>query len=215
MVLASNSPRRRELLALGGWEFTSRSADVEEHLLSGETPDAYVLRLAERKAIACTASSHPDEVVLAADTSVAIDGDILGKPGDVKHAAAMLNRLRGRVHQVYTGIAIRKGDSLVTDLCTTRVQMRSYTDAEITSYIATGDPLDKAGAYAIQHPEFHPVENLEGCYASVMGLPLCHMLRSLLHLRIVPPVDIPAGCQAYLHYTCPITAAVLRGEEVG
>ena len=152
---------------------------------------------------------------MAADTVVAIDGDILGKPRDTAHSAGMLYRLRGRMHQVFTGIAIRKDSLLVTDLCTTNVPMRSYTDEEVTTYIATGDPLDKAGAYAIQHPEFHPVENLGGCYASVMGLPLCHLLRSLCQVGVFPPADVPAGCQAYLQYKCSISTAVLQGETVG
>jgi MAF protein len=215
LVLASNSPRRRELLALSGCKFTVRPADVDEGLLPGETPGAYVLRLSENKARACVSTSRPDELILAADTAVAIDGRILGKPRDQADAADMLHQLRGRMHQVYTGIAIGRDKLLGTDLCTTSVPMRSYTDDEINAYIATGDPLDKAGAYAIQHPGFHPVDHLNGCYASVMGLPLCHMLRLLRQAGFAPPADIPAGCQAHLHYACPISAAVLHGEVVG
>jgi MAF protein len=213
LVLASGSPRRRELLALGGWMFTVRPADVDENPLSGEAPGTCVLRLAESKANA--ASSRPGETIVAADTAVAIDGILLGKPRNQAEAVEMLGLLRARRHQVHTGIAARRGEALVTDLCTTAVPMRPYTDEEIDAYVATGDPLDKAGAYAIQHAEFHPVESLGGCYASVMGLPLCHLVRTLLRVGVSPAADVPAACQAFLQYTCPISQAVLRGEAVG
>jgi septum formation protein len=215
LVLASNSPRRRELLALGGWTFSVRPADVDEMPLPGEAPGTYVLRLAESKAKACAESAKPDEVIIAADTTVAIDGMILGKPRDAAEAAEMLRLLRGRRHQVHTGIGVKKGDVLLTDLCTTDVPMRPYSDDEITAYVASGDPLDKAGAYAIQHAGFHPVENFSGCFASVMGLPLCHLLRLLQRVDIFPTADVPGGCQASLDYQCPISDAVLRGEVIG
>jgi MAF protein len=214
-VLASNSPRRRELLALGGWTFSVRPADVDETPLPGETPGTYVLRLAESKAKACALTAAPGEVIVAADTTVAIDGRILGKPRDAAEAVEMLRLLCGRRHQVHTGIGVKKGDVLLTDLCTTDVPMRSYSADEIMAYVATGDPLDKAGAYAIQHAGFHPVENLSGCFASVMGLPLCHLLRLLRRVDVLPAADVPGGCQATLAYKCPITDAVLRGEAVG
>ncbi len=217
LVLASNSPRRRELLALGGWTFQVRPADVDESQLPGETPGDYVLRLARSKARACAAGARPGEVILAADTTVAVDGDILVKPKDATEAAEMLRRLRGRGHQVYTGLAVLQapGRDPLTDCCVTDVPMRNYSEAEIEAYVASGDPLDKAGAYAIQHPGFHPVEALAGCYASVMGLPLCHLVRTLGKLGIQPMADVPSGCQAALQYACPISAAVLRGEQVG
>jgi septum formation protein len=217
LVLASNSPRRSDLLALGGWMFHVRPANVDESRLPGEAPGAYVLRLAEEKARACAASAHSDLIVLAADTIVVEGDDLLGKPKDASEAVAMLRRLRGHKHQVQTGIAVlRLSDGkLVTDLCVTDVPMRSYTDEEIQSYVATGDPLDKAGAYAIQHAGFHPVEGLGGCYASVMGLPLCHLTRSLRKLDIFPRTNIALACQSALYYACPISAAVLRGEKVG
>jgi septum formation protein len=197
--------------------FHVRPADVDESLLPGEAPGDYVLRLAEAKARACAASAHADLTILAADTAV-VDGDeVLGKPKDMAEAALMLGRLRGHTHQVYTGIAIlRLSDkNLITDLCVTAVPMRVYRDDEIGAYVASGDPLDKAGAYAIQHPGFHPVESLAGCYASVMGLPLCHLTRSLRKLDIVPATDIAAECQSALEYACPIFAGVLRGEMLG
>ena len=217
LVLASNSPRRRELLALGGWMFHTRPADVDESQIPGEAPGAYVVRLAESKARACAETAHADLTILAADTAV-IDGEaILGKPKDMAEAMQMLKKLRGHSHQVYTGIAVlRLSDGrMVTDLCITDVPMRAYRDDEIEAYVATGDPLDKAGAYAIQNAGFHPVEALRGCYASVMGLPLCHLARSLHKLDIAPRSDVGAECQSALGYACPISSAVLRGEMVG
>ena len=217
LVLASNSPRRRQLLALGGWLFHVRPTDVDEDQLPTESPGTYVLRLAESKARACAATAHEDLIILGADTAV-VDGDeILGKPKNLAEAAAMLRQLRGHKHQVYTGIAVlRLSDgAIVTDLCVTSVPMRAYSDNEIDAYVLTGDPLDKAGAYAIQHPKFQPVENLAGCYASVMGLPLCHLARSLHKLDIAPKTDIAAECQSALNYACPIYSAVLRGETIG
>jgi septum formation protein len=104
---------------------------------------------------------------------------------------------------------------LVTDLCVTEVPMRAYGDDEIDAYVATGDPFDKAGAYAIQNPGFHPVDALRGCYASVMGLPLCHLTRSLRKLDLAPGTDIARECQSALGYACPISSAVLRGKMVG
>jgi MAF protein len=217
LVLASNSPRRRELLALGGWMFHTRPADVDESQRAGEAPGAYVLRLAESKARACAGTAHTDLTILAADTAVIDEQAILGKPKDMGEAVEMLKSLRGRSHQVYTGIAaLRLSDGrLVTDLCITDVPMRAYRDDEIEAYVATGDSLDKAGAYAIQNAGFHPVESMQGCYASVMGLPLCHLARSLKKLEIAARGDIAAECQLALAYVCPISAAVLRGEMVG
>jgi MAF protein len=217
LVLASNSPRRRELLALGGWMFHTRPAEVDESQRAGEAPGTYVLRLAESKARACAESAQADISILAADTAV-IDGKaILGKPKDIAEAEQMLRGLGGHSHQVYTGIAVlRLSDgTLVTDLCITDVPMRAYRDDEIDAYVATGDPLDKAGAYAIQNAGFHPVEAMSGCYASVMGLPLCHLTRSLHKLDIAPRTNISAACQSALMYACPISSAVLRGEMVG
>ena len=217
LLLASNSPRRRELLALTGWKFRVRPAEVDEAQITGEKPGHFVLRLAKAKAQACAGSCNPGMIIVGADT-VVVDRDvILGKPKDLVDAKNMLVRLRGRTHQVFTGIAVMKKSigHLVTELCITDVPMRAYSDKEMDSYIASGDPLDKAGGYAIQNPFFHPVESLSGCYASVMGLPLCHLTRSLQKIRVTPKTDIPAECQSSLGYTCPIFTAVLRGDQVG
>jgi septum formation protein len=219
LILASNSPRRRELLALGGWSFSIQPAEVDESQCPGETPTAYVLRLAESKARACQAeaSAHSAQVVMAADTTVVDRGTILGKPKDGAEAVEMLRRLRDRTHQVYTGIAVmRLSDGKIgTDLCVTAVPMRSYNDEEIDAYVATGDPLDKAGAYGIQHIAFHPVALMSGCFASVMGLPLCHLARTLHQFDIPTEKNVSAECQSTLNYSCPVSASVLRGEQVG
>jgi len=217
LVLASNSPRRKELLGLSGWEFNVRPTDVDESLFPAEAAKEYVLRLAQSKARACAASLPEKAVILAADTAVVVDGDILGKPRTEREAGEMLRRLRGRTHQVATGLAVlRSSDGkLATDVCITDVPMRAYSRKEIEAYVASRDPLDKAGAYAIQHPGFHPVKKLRGCYASVMGLPLCHLVRTLRVLEVAPRADVPANCQAALHYHCPISSGVLRGEALG
>jgi MAF protein len=205
------------LLALTGWKFAVSPADIDESPLPGEAPADYVLRLAKGKARAAAAQVGPGQVVLAADTTVADGQALLGKPADHHEAVTMLQQLRGRVHQVYTALAIHAPDSgdLFTDLCASNVPMRAYTSAEIEAYATTGDPLDKAGAYAIQHAGFHPVEGFGGCFASVMGLPLCHLTRTLKNMGITPRVDVPTACQNHLGYTCPVFQSVLNGENVG
>jgi septum formation protein len=215
LLLASNSPRRRQLLALGGWTFTVRVADVNESQLPGESPSDYVLRLAESKARASAEHAGEGQVVLAADTAVVDGGVILGKPRDESDAEEMLKRLRGHTHQVYTGIALlRVSDSdLQTALTITDVPMRAYTDAEIHAYVRTGDPLDKAGAYAIQHADFHPVENLTGCYASVMGLPLCKVTALLNESGVPPDTQVELRCQIELGYRCSIAGRELHGAD--
>jgi MAF protein len=212
LILASNSPRRRQLLALAGWDFIVSVADVDESPLPNESPATYVLRLAETKARAIQAEAG--QIILAADTTVVDGSDILGKPRDNREAIAMLTRLRGRTHQVYTGIALlRISDGLLLrDLCVTDVPMRGYSDEEIQLYIATGDPLDKAGAYAIQHPEFSPVASMDGCYASVMGLPLCHVVRLMRNMGLSPNTDVPLNCQKLLEYDCPVYTSILSGD---
>jgi septum formation protein len=204
LILASNSPRRRQLLALAGWEFTVLAADVDESQRPNESPAEYVLRLAETKARAIRADA--EQLVLAADTTVVDGQDILGKPQNNAEAIAMLKRLRGHTHQVYSGIALlRLSDGLLLkDLCITDVPMRAYSDEEILAYVQTGDPLDKAGAYAIQHPEFHPVASLEGCFASVMGLPVCHVIRLMRKMNIQPDPGFFASCATLLEYQCPV-----------
>jgi septum formation protein len=188
LILASGSPRRRELLTSLGIDFTVVKPDVDERQHPGEAPLDYVRRLSREKAADVAARLPTPAAVLAADTIVILAadtlgvdeaGEILGKPMDAADAHRMLQRLRGRVHQVYTAITLRvqpvDADApprSLTSLTRTDVTMRDYTDAEIEAYIATGDPFDKAGSYAIQHADFHPVERIDGSYSNVVGLPL-------------------------------------------
>jgi len=204
LILASNSPRRRALLSLLDWQFEVLPADINEGRKSGESPANYVRRLAYQKAQAV--ANLRDGLIIAADTIVVDDDKFLGKPIDGEDARRMLKQLRGRVHQVYTGIALidAQTDQSFVDVCRTDVPMRDYTDVAIDAYIATGDPMDKAGAYAIQHAGFHPVEGLTGCFASVMGLPLCHLTVGLRKLGFEVPGDLPEKCQQLLDYACPI-----------
>ena len=214
LVLASNSPRRRELLALGGWLFYLDVANINEDVHPGERAAAYVERLAVEKAQAVLPRSRPDQVLIGSDTTVVLDDEILGKPADAAEARSMLTRLRGREHQVYTGIAVLRvaDQALFSDVCLTNVPMRNYSDAEMEAYIQSGDPLDKAGAYGIQSPNFQPVINMQGCYASVMGLPLCHLTVLLRRLDISPRADVARNCQATLNYACPIFHSILKSE---
>jgi len=216
LFLASNSPRRKELLALGGWEYDIHSAQVDETPLGGEDGMEYVKRLAHKKATTAASQAGVDGVIIAADTTVIhpqVGGKtmILGKPNTPAEAAEMLRCLRGNTHQVHTALFIQNSLNGTTwsDLCTTYVTMRNYSEGEIKDYIASGDPMDKAGAYAIQHEGFHPVEKLDGCFANVMGLPLCHLTRSLAHFGIAPPMDIPRACQAATGYNCPVYHQIL------
>ena len=215
LILASGSPRRRQLLALTGWNFIVSAANVDESQYANENPSDYVLRLAETKARA-TAEADPGSgpIILAADTTVVDGQDILGKPRDNEEAVVMLERLRGHSHQVYTGVALlRPSDGLLLkDLCVTDVPMRDYSNEEIKAYVQTGDPLDKAGAYAIQHPEFHPVARMDGCFASVMGLPVCHVIRMMRKMDIQPDTNFFLSCETLLEYRCPVSHALLNGE---
>jgi len=218
ILLASNSPRRQQLLSWTGWHFVTCPVPVDETPFSGEKPADYVQRLAESKGRAALSQADKDVFVLAADTIVVDRGELLGKPGDAAEATAMLVRLRGHVHQVMTAlVGFAPPDwQLYTDLCIANVPMRAYSDAEIAGYVASGDPLDKAGAYAIQNPGFHPVADFNGCYACVVGLPLCHLLRTMRSIvrkaGLDTPVDVPGACQANLGYTCPVTKKILNGE---
>ena len=212
LILASNSPRRRQLLALLGWDFQVVPAEVDESTREGESPSDYVQRLAESKARVVSAKATSDAIIIAADTTV-VDGDeILGKPIDGPDAERMLRQLRGRNHQVFSALAVIRvaDEELCLDCCVTDVPMRDYDNAELQAYVASGDPMDKAGAYAIQHPGFHPVESLAECYANVVGLPLCHLTRTMRKLSIVSDEHVPAVCQSALGYSCPIFETILR-----
>lgn len=195
IVLASGSPRRQELLARLGLSYEVCVADVDEYRLPGETPEAMARRLSLAKARA-VAPSRPRALIIAADTLVVVDQDVLGKPADECDAHAMLVRLRNRAHRVITGLALvdptRRRESV--EVVTTRVTMRDYSDDEIRRYIETGDPMDKAGAYAIQAADLHPVAHLEGSYTNVVGLPLCNLYHRLRAWDVPMPVDARAAC---------------------
>lgn len=217
LVLASNSPRRKQLLALGNWNFTTIVSDVDESQLAGESPTEYVLRLAKAKAQAVAGKVDSESIIIGSDTSVIFNETIFGKPVDEADAEHMLQQLRGQTHQVFTGVAFyRVSDGkILTELCITDVPMRAYSNEEIAAYIQTGDPMDKAGAYAIQHPKFQPVAAMHGCFAGVMGLPMCHVVRALRQLDIQPPADVPSACQNLLNYQCHVSSRILQGEAAG
>jgi len=225
LVLASASPRRRELFSILEVPFTVAVADVDEEIEQGESPQEMVCRLSLAKARA-VALSHPGDLIVAADTIVVLDGDVLGKPADEAEAVAMLRRLRGRKHTVLSGVTVYHlapplsppqswggwGGQGIMELAESAVWMRAYTDEEAARYAASGDPLDKAGAYAIQHQSFCPVERIGGCYASVMGLPLCHLARALAQLGLTLPVDVPQACQCFTGYRCLVAGEILPGQ---
>lgn len=203
LILASTSSRRRELLQALGLPFRVVPADVDERQQTGESPAALVQSLSQAKA-AAVATRYPDAVIVAADTVVVLDGLVLGKPADAQEAARMLRALRGRSHLVYsavTALAAATGRQ-ATAVSESHVWLRDYSEAEIAAYVASGDPLDKAGAYAIQHRHFTPVARIAGCYASVMGLPLGHLARVLAAVGVAVPVDVAQACQAVTGAEC-------------
>ncbi len=213
--LASNSPRRREILGWLDWEINAAAANTDETRHVDETPRSYVMRVSREKVMAPIAQSNSTSVIIAADTIVVLEGEILGKPQDAEDAQKMLKQLRGRTHHVLTAIAVRMKNGVDQDLCRSPVTMRDYSEEEIKAYIASGDPLDKAGSYAIQNQTFHPVCDFNGCFASVMGMPLCHLERTLKKNGFFHPNHFAANCQNHLKYACPITARVMAGEDIG
>jgi len=220
LILASASPRRRELLGLLDLPFEIRAAGIDETPHTGEAAEDYVRRVAREKAeaVALTASPSPAgrrELVIAADTEVVMADEILGKPRDAGEARAMLTKLHGRRHEVLSAIAVIDPESGERHeaLCRSEVPMRNYSGAELAAYVESGDPLDKAGGYAIQHDGFHPVENFTHCYASVMGLPLCHLARALRRFGVEPKADLPTACQQFNNYQCSVYRMILEDER--
>ncbi len=230
VILASASPRRRQFLSQLGLAHTTAAADIDESPFPGEQAEALAARLALGKALAI-ANSLPAEqrpaLVIGADTVVALDGELLAKPADADEATRMLVALRGRVHQVHSGLAVVRADketeflrdatvnvpsdpaensvSLETQqviVNTSHVTMRNYSDAEIAAYIATGDPLDKAGAYAIQHRGFDPVARLDGCPSGVMGLPMAELRTLLARFGVTVDCPIAPVCQRLTGLAC-------------
>jgi septum formation protein len=173
VVLASGSPRRRDLLALLGLAFDVAPTEIDESWRNGELPAVHAERLAREKA---AAARRAGSVTIAADTIVVVDGDILGKPRDRAEAAAMLRRLGGREHVVHTAIAVAFGGRMASGVEATRVWFRTLDEPTIEAYIATGEPLDKAGAYGIQGFGAVLVERIEGDYFTVMGLGLARLV---------------------------------------
>ncbi len=200
LTLASGSPRRRELI---------RALDIDARIMGGggdedapkprETASAYVRRLALVKAQQARKAAA-DALILSADTTVDLDGILLGKPDDNAHAARMLTMLRGKTHKVVTGVALldAANGKYATTAKATKVRMRHYSDAEIAAYIARGETQDKAGAYAAQDKIFNPAATINGCYLNVIGLPLCDVLRLLRDMgapaRLRRGWQPPAGC---------------------
>jgi septum formation protein len=175
LVLASQSPRRAELIGRLGLEFQTFPADLDESYMAGETPPQHAERLSREKALAI-AAGRPEALVVGSDTIVVIDGEVLGKPRDRDHAIEMLTRLSGREHEVCTGVAIAHRGKVESDLERVRVRFRTLDARACEEYVATGEPMDKAGAYGIQGFGSALVEGIEGDYFAVMGLPVVRML---------------------------------------
>lgn len=215
LVLASSSPRRRQLLNIAGFMFSAISANADETAYPDEDPRDYALRVSELKARLAAEQVLGEPIILSADTVVADRSEILGKPETAEIAERMLKQLRGRTHQVYTALTLL--DTLTgqmeQEIAVTDVPMRSYSDEEIAAYIASGDPFDKAGAYAIQHPTFKPARTRTGCYANVIGLPLCHFLKILRRMDIPVAQDVPYLCQSAHEYECGVFVGILRSAE--
>ncbi len=211
LILASGSPRRQELIQLLGLPWQVIVADVDESSVDHPDPAINVILTAQLKAEAVSSLAPADGIIIAADTIVVLDGQVLGKPPGEAAARIMLQKLRGRTHQVFTGLTIinKITKQIVTDVAAIDVPMRDYSDREIEAYIATGDPFDKAGAYAIQHLGFHPVADFSGCFAGVVGLPLCHLVRSLRKSGVTVQIDIANVCQRHNNYQCPVFEDIL------
>jgi len=201
LLLASASPRRRQIIGLLGLPFTVSVSPIDEDALQ-KTYQGPVEKLgqwtAEQKALAIhTLPEAANRIVITADTTVVLDDKELGKPRDEEHARTLLLSLRDRWHHVITGVvvsAIVNGElRLHGASCDTPVLMRPYSEEEINAYIATGDPLDKAGAYGIQHPHFQPTERINGCYFNVVGLPLCTLVTLLAEFNVFPVASEPKG----------------------
>ena len=215
LVLASTSPRRNELLRLLGIPFEKRPSNADETHHEDVDAFEYVRQMAREKGLAVL---HTDgEWILSADTIVALDGQVVGKPADEGEAFEILRALRGRGHKVYTALCLRteNGGEAAESLCATDVFMRDYSEQELAAYIASKDYQDKAGGYAIQHKQFHPCTGVQGCYANVMGLPLCHLAMLLESAGCKVEADVPQACQQYNQITCEFHPQIYRKENPG
>ncbi|MBX6330266.1 MAG: septum formation inhibitor Maf [Gemmatimonadaceae bacterium] len=197
VILASSSPRRRELLAMIGIPHEVMPADIDESYLPGEPPNAHAERLAREKG-RVIAERNPDAVVISADTIVVINGEVLGKPRDAAHAVRMLRQLSGRTHTVFTAVAVARDGRVESGVEAVTVTFRELTEAEIIAYVGTGEPMDKAGAYGIQGYGATIVERIDGDYFAVMGLALGRMVALLRRVgvryefRALEPAEEPA-----------------------
>jgi MAF protein len=204
LILASASPRRRAFIELLGLDYVVEPADIDEpdpdHV---DSPEAFARALARAK-VSVVAMRNQGTPVIAADTVVSLENRLLGKPAGPEEAVAMLRELRGRAHEVTTGIAVAGSDGrLLLDATTTRVTMRPYGDDEIAASIRAGTPFDKAGGYAIQDDSFLPVAHFDGCYCNVVGLPLALTIKLLREIGIDPPVSEPFKLLPYC-LSCPL-----------
>lgn len=192
LVLGSGSPRRREIMSALGLPFQVLAADIDESVWPGEAPLTYLERVAREKleAVRKKVGDTPHAAILVADTSVVVDGDVLGKPSDVDDAARLFSRIAGRVHSVFTryAIGVARSDAVVARTVETHVHIRAASEAEIRAYAATGEGLDKAGAYAAQGVGSFFIERVVGSYSNVVGLPACEVLADLRELGLVDAV---------------------------
>lgn len=184
VILASQSPRRKQLLESLGMEFTVMPAKGEEVFPLGASPEETVVSLSRQKAAAVAALAAEEDIIIAADTIVWHNDRILGKPADEQEAARMLSSLSGKVHQVYTGVTVRRGETVLSRAECTDVRFRKLSGREIDAYIATGEPMDKAGAYGIQGIACLFVEGIQGDYFNVVGLPVCCLGKMLKELGV-------------------------------
>ncbi len=184
IVLASASPRRQELLTQMGLTYRVHAVDIDEHMDRKLAPGPLVEAISREKAAACAALEGPDALIIAADTVVALDRAVLGKPHSPEEAREMLAALSGRAHQVFTGFTVRRGEQAVTQSECTDVRFRPLSREEIGAYVATGEPMDKAGAYGIQALGALLVEGIKGDYFNVMGLPVCRLGLTLKHFGV-------------------------------
>ena len=184
IVLASQSPRRRELLGKMGLEFTTKSPEIDEEAIHGLPAQELVKALSREKALHIAKDEDKDTIVIGSDTVVVLDGKILGKPADRQQAEEMLAALSGRSHEVCTGVTVCQGDKVVSQAEVTQVTFRALTPEEVRQYVRTGEPMDKAGAYGIQGYGALLVEGIRGDYSSVVGLPVCRLGRILLDFGV-------------------------------
>ena len=214
ILLASASPRRTELLSLTGIDFRIVHPQTVEVAEGDEAPERMAARLAGEKARSVEGQAEWGEIIVAADTIVARGGRSYGKPIDAAQARWMLKDLQADGHQVVTSIVIldRRSRRIVQETCVSQVPMRPLQDDEIDAYVHSGAAMDKAGAYGIQDAPLRPVdmEAFRECYANVMGLPLCHLVRGLRQIGLHPPGDVPAACQRHTGYDCPVFASILE-----